>query len=163
MSTKPGENSTFPRKAPPSPTPPADIPTSQTLVSINGFVPDQGESVLDLAAKNPAANCQARSPECRSSNPTATPDSTHTSTPLSSETCSPASEPVASLAGALLDERSMSLRLWTERNRRVLGARYDRAVTDSLDVRRPELRGVRRSGTVRWYKDDRGYGRITAD
>jgi cold shock CspA family protein len=36
-------------------------------------------------------------------------------------------------------------------------------VTDSLDIRRPELRGVRRSGTVRWYKDDKGYGRITAD
>jgi 'Cold-shock' DNA-binding domain len=36
-------------------------------------------------------------------------------------------------------------------------------VTDSLDINRPELRGVRRSGTVRWYKDDKGYGRITAD
>jgi cold shock protein len=32
-----------------------------------------------------------------------------------------------------------------------------------LDIRRPELRGVRRLGTVRWWKDDRGYGRITAD
>jgi CspA family cold shock protein len=32
-----------------------------------------------------------------------------------------------------------------------------------LDIRRPDLRGVRRLGTVRWWKDDRGYGRITAD
>lgn len=32
-----------------------------------------------------------------------------------------------------------------------------------LDVRRPDLRGVRRDGTVRWWKDDKGYGRITAD
>jgi hypothetical protein len=33
-----------------------------------------------------------------------------------------------------------------------------------LDVRRPELRGVHRSGTVRWYNDDdNGYGRITAE
>jgi CspA family cold shock protein len=36
-------------------------------------------------------------------------------------------------------------------------------VADDLDIRRPELRGVRRTGTVRWYKDDKGYGRITAD
>lgn len=34
---------------------------------------------------------------------------------------------------------------------------------DALDIRRPELRGVRRPGTVRWFKDDKGYGRITAD
>lgn len=32
-----------------------------------------------------------------------------------------------------------------------------------LDVRRPELLGVRRTGTVRWWKDEKGYGRITAD
>jgi cold shock protein len=32
-----------------------------------------------------------------------------------------------------------------------------------LDIRRPDLRGVRRLGTVRWWKDDQGYGRITAD
>lgn len=32
-----------------------------------------------------------------------------------------------------------------------------------LDVRRPELLGVRRSGTVRWFKEEKGYGRITAD
>jgi cold shock protein len=32
-----------------------------------------------------------------------------------------------------------------------------------LDVRRPDLRGARRVGTVRWFKDDKGYGRITAD
>jgi cold shock protein len=36
-------------------------------------------------------------------------------------------------------------------------------VTDDLDIRRPELRGIRRSGTVRWFKEDKGYGRITAD
>jgi CspA family cold shock protein len=32
-----------------------------------------------------------------------------------------------------------------------------------LDIRRPDLQGVRRTGTVRWFKDDKGYGRITAD
>jgi CspA family cold shock protein len=32
-----------------------------------------------------------------------------------------------------------------------------------LDIRRPDLRGVRRRGTVRWWKVDQGYGRITAD
>jgi CspA family cold shock protein len=36
-------------------------------------------------------------------------------------------------------------------------------MTRDLDIRRPELSGVRRTGTVRWYKDDKGYGRITAD
>ena len=36
-------------------------------------------------------------------------------------------------------------------------------MSDDLDVRRPELRGVRRTGTVRWFKPDKGYGRITAD
>ena len=34
---------------------------------------------------------------------------------------------------------------------------------DPLELRRPELRGARRRGTVRWYKDEKGYGRITAD
>jgi cold shock protein len=34
---------------------------------------------------------------------------------------------------------------------------------DALVIRRPELKGVRRRGTVRWYKDEKGYGRITAD
>jgi len=34
---------------------------------------------------------------------------------------------------------------------------------DGLDIRRPELAGIRRTGTVRWFKDDKGYGRITAD
>jgi cold shock CspA family protein len=34
---------------------------------------------------------------------------------------------------------------------------------DALDIRRPELMGIRRSGTVRWFKDEKGYGRITAD
>lgn len=33
----------------------------------------------------------------------------------------------------------------------------------ALDVRRPDLLGVRRRGTVRWFKDDKGYGRLTAD
>jgi cold shock CspA family protein len=32
-----------------------------------------------------------------------------------------------------------------------------------LEIRRPDLRGVRRTGTVRWFKEDKGYGRITAD
>ena len=32
-----------------------------------------------------------------------------------------------------------------------------------LDIRRPELLGVRRTGSVRWWKDEKGYGRITAD
>jgi CspA family cold shock protein len=32
-----------------------------------------------------------------------------------------------------------------------------------LDLRRPDLLGQRRTGTVRWYKDDKGCGRITAD
>jgi CspA family cold shock protein len=32
-----------------------------------------------------------------------------------------------------------------------------------LDLRRPDLLGQRRTGTVRWYKDDKGYGRIAAD
>jgi cold shock protein len=36
-------------------------------------------------------------------------------------------------------------------------------VSDDLDVRRPELLGVRRTGTVRWFKPEKGYGRITAD
>ena len=32
-----------------------------------------------------------------------------------------------------------------------------------LDIRRPDLKGVRRKGTAQWFKDDKGYGRITAD
>ena len=36
-------------------------------------------------------------------------------------------------------------------------------MADDLDIRRPELLGVRRTGTIRWYKDEKGYGRITAD
>lgn len=36
-------------------------------------------------------------------------------------------------------------------------------MSDDLDVRRPDLRGVRRAGTVRWFKPEKGYGRITAD
>ena len=36
-------------------------------------------------------------------------------------------------------------------------------MTRDLDIRRPDLEGVRRFGTVRWFKDDKGYGRITAD
>jgi cold shock CspA family protein len=34
---------------------------------------------------------------------------------------------------------------------------------DELELRRPDLRDARRRGTVRWYKDEKGYGRITAD
>jgi cold shock CspA family protein len=30
-------------------------------------------------------------------------------------------------------------------------------------IHRPELRGVRRTGTVTWWSDDKGNGRITAD
>ena len=36
-------------------------------------------------------------------------------------------------------------------------------MAEDLDIRRPDLRGVRRTGTVRWFKADKGYGRITAD
>jgi CspA family cold shock protein len=32
-----------------------------------------------------------------------------------------------------------------------------------LDLRRPQLAGVARRGTVRWFNEDKGYGRITAD
>jgi cold shock CspA family protein len=32
-----------------------------------------------------------------------------------------------------------------------------------LEIRREDLRGVRRTGMVRWFKEDHGYGRITAD
>jgi hypothetical protein len=32
----------------------------------------------------------------------------------------------------------------------------------NLDIRRPDLLGVRRTGTVRWWKSEKGYGRITA-
>jgi CspA family cold shock protein len=32
-----------------------------------------------------------------------------------------------------------------------------------LDVRRPDLRDEPRRGSVRWFKDEKGYGRITAD
>jgi hypothetical protein len=32
-----------------------------------------------------------------------------------------------------------------------------------LDIRRPELKDAPRVGTVRWYDDEKGYGRITAD
>jgi len=38
-----------------------------------------------------------------------------------------------------------------------------RLTSEDLDIRRPELRGVRRLGVVRWYEDDKGHGRITAD
>lgn len=36
-------------------------------------------------------------------------------------------------------------------------------MSEDLDVRRPDLLGVRRTGTVRWFKSEKGYGRITAD
>ncbi len=35
--------------------------------------------------------------------------------------------------------------------------------TPELELRRADLRDVRRGGTVRWYHEGRGYGRITAD
>ena len=34
---------------------------------------------------------------------------------------------------------------------------------DDLAIRRPDLRDVPRLATVRWWKEDKGYGRITAD
>ena len=37
------------------------------------------------------------------------------------------------------------------------------APVKDLDIRRPDLKGTLRHGTVRWFKDDKGYGRITAD
>jgi len=36
-------------------------------------------------------------------------------------------------------------------------------VSEDLDVRRPELLDVQRTGTVRWFKSEKGYGRITSD
>ena len=36
-------------------------------------------------------------------------------------------------------------------------------MNDDLDIRRPELLGIRRSGTVRWFNEQKGYGRLTAD
>ena len=36
-------------------------------------------------------------------------------------------------------------------------------VSDDLEIRRPDLLGIRRAGTVRWFKEEKGYGRITAD
>lgn len=36
-------------------------------------------------------------------------------------------------------------------------------MSEDLDIRRPDLLGVRRTGTVHWYKAEKGYGRITAD
>jgi cold shock CspA family protein len=36
-------------------------------------------------------------------------------------------------------------------------------MSEDLDIRRPELLGARRAGTVRWFKAEKGYGRITAD
>jgi ribosome-associated protein YbcJ (S4-like RNA binding protein)/cold shock CspA family protein len=38
-----------------------------------------------------------------------------------------------------------------------------RLTSANLEIRQPDLRGVRRAGVVRWYRDDKGYGRITAD
>jgi cold shock CspA family protein len=35
--------------------------------------------------------------------------------------------------------------------------------TDDLSIRRPDLLDVLRLASVRWWKDDKGYGRITAD
>ena len=36
-------------------------------------------------------------------------------------------------------------------------------MSNDLEVRRPDLLGVQRTGTVRWFKEEKGYGRITAD
>ena len=36
-------------------------------------------------------------------------------------------------------------------------------MTSDLDIRRPDLLGAHRCGTVRWFKPEQGYGRITAD
>ena len=36
-------------------------------------------------------------------------------------------------------------------------------MSEDLDIRRPELRDVARTGTVRWFQPEKGYGRITAD
>ncbi len=36
-------------------------------------------------------------------------------------------------------------------------------MSEELEVRRPELLDVERTGTVRWFKEEKGYGRITAD
>lgn len=41
--------------------------------------------------------------------------------------------------------------------------KHDHEPDDDLAIRRPELRGIRRLGTVRWFKREKGYGRITAD
>ena len=32
-----------------------------------------------------------------------------------------------------------------------------------LDIRRPDLKDQQRRGTVRWFDEDRGIGRVTAD
>lgn len=40
---------------------------------------------------------------------------------------------------------------------------YARPLVKELGSRRPDLLGIRRAGTVRWFKEDKGYGRITAD
>jgi cold shock protein len=36
-------------------------------------------------------------------------------------------------------------------------------MSDDLEVRRPDLLDLTRTGTVRWFKEEKGYGRITAD
>ena len=36
-------------------------------------------------------------------------------------------------------------------------------MSEDLDIRRPELLGARRTGTVRRFKAEKGYGRITSD
>jgi CspA family cold shock protein len=37
------------------------------------------------------------------------------------------------------------------------------SAVDDLAIRREELLNVLRLGTVRWWKEDKGFGRITAD
>lgn len=62
-------------------------------------------------------------------------------------------------AGGTIGGRCRESLLANGRVKRYQGIMHDKA----LDIRRPELRGVRRPGTVRWFKDEKGYGRITAD
>jgi CspA family cold shock protein len=57
--------------------------------------------------------------------------------------------------------------LGASRIRSLASAAENSELTDErdprLDIRRPELLGVRREGTARWFKEDKVYGRITAD
>jgi cold shock CspA family protein len=37
------------------------------------------------------------------------------------------------------------------------------AAGDDVNIRRPEVKGTRRFATVHWFKDEKGYGRLTGD